>query len=274
MNLITSKNITVFLKKIFEVEKDFISKRSELVDLINYQGAASYEDIRLKVIAEKKIIMDDFKANKITREDTLLKVNEIHKYFKIERQKLSKIETCELFKELKENYNKKIVLNGFTNELVINSEESSVLRHPNLSYEKKYDDHLFTMKFSTNVAKEEIALIFMNVENSNKESFSMNLELDSNNNVSVASITLEHRQLYIYSNGKDQTHKDFLSSLEESVFSSLDSKEQQELSSILYDFSLDLSNESTYNFFKEGFNDFKDVMKKELAKENRITNKI
>lgn len=273
MNLITSKNITVFLKKIFEVEKDFISKRSQLVDLINYQGAASYEDIRLKVIEDKKTIMDDFKANKITREDTLSKINEIHKYFKIERQKLSKIETCELFKELEENYSKKIVLTGFINELVINSEESSVLRHPNLSYEKKYDNHLFTMKFSTNVVKEDIALIFMNVENSNKESFSMNLEFD-NNSVSVASITLEHRQLYIYSNGQDQTHKDFLSSLEENMFSSLDSKEQQELSSILYDFSLDLSNESTYKFFKEGFNEFKDIMKKELAKENRITNKI
>lgn len=232
MNVLEGKKLTEAINSIFKPESAFIVERNNIIE-------------KIIEINYKKYKPNEDKKETIEELDTLRDF---------------------LFEKYKNKYQEPLIINGFFNKAIFNIDSVSYIE--SIEYNKQYLSDSFRVLFFFEDSKiKELTLQYLDKES---HIFYMEVELDKEIKVKELIITSQYNNIYLSDYEINKKGEYLLSTIKEESLFSLDSSEISDFSLMLYDEKLNLSQEPLYNSFKNGLNDFFNVIKEELSLNNKI----
>lgn len=180
--------------------------------------------------------------------------------------------TKELKKELNENDGFDIQIGNFIKSFFIREEPDNLINYEMLTYEKSILGGKFEIEF---YSKDSLPDIFCLAVKASKNATGFYIELLFSNDFFINTIRLTNRDLnknIFLNNYNDEKSESYLSFIKQKDLTKMDSKENEDLFFLMFDYKLNLKEHPAFEVFKKGFESF--INDIDLDNKNKLRVKI
>lgn len=247
------KIINVIQETFKDIDPKLVEAKKDL-DIIIEHEKNFYKDWKSEDTSERIKIMKEFKSNNITATEMKEKMESLNKISESKKDKMQNVNGMLLMEEFKNTHLINYNIKGFEKGLQISSDP---IKYKEVcAFNREYDGMNFNIEFFTE--NNELNLD-VTVKENNKVLTMILYKRPEKENLCIGLIDIDYKGILVECKSCDKS-KQFFDSITETDLLNLDSEENEEMFSILFDANLNLSSDPLYSTFKKGMKDFGDII--------------
>lgn len=268
MKKFNSQQIINVLQDTFKDIDPKIAEAKKDLDIIIETEKNFYKDLEAETIANRIKIVKEFQSNQITQPELKERMYLLGQEHDKKKSEMTNVNGIMLMKEFESKHLTHYSVKGFEKEIRISSDPTKY--EEVFSFTKDCDEDIFKIVFFLNA---DSLTLDITVQDINQDVLNiMVYQKPEKENLCIGLVNLEYKDILIECKMCEQS-KQFFDSITETDLLNLDSEENEEMFSILFDSKLDLKSDSLYANFKKGMNEFGNVIE-ELSNKKKNTFKI